>query len=205
MEEYISITKFANKANITRQAVYQRIDKDLSSFVKIIDNKKYISSSALSKFSSRKTTPNDEDCSHYQNLENAYISETFSDWDELEYDGFLPTNKPENDVILPANDLNQDIKTLLNDILDGQQKIIALIEEKDAQINMLQEENKIYKEKASQNEDALVKLLEQAQQLLIHNQLVLDNIFSVKNEKPSTSFEKLKDKIEQTKTKLFNS
>lgn len=94
---------------------------------------------------------------------------------------------------------------LFHDILNSQQEILTLIKEKDTQIKELQEENKIYKEKASQQSDILAQLLEQSQQLLIHNQLVIDKIFSVKNEKPSTTFEKLKDKIEQAKTNLFNS
>lgn len=38
MEGYLTIAEFAKQANITRQAVYQRIEKELLPFVKIIKN-----------------------------------------------------------------------------------------------------------------------------------------------------------------------
>lgn len=38
--DYISIAEAAAKANISRQTLYNRLDKDLTKYVKVIDNKK---------------------------------------------------------------------------------------------------------------------------------------------------------------------
>lgn len=193
MEGYLTIAEFAKQANITRQAVYQRIEKELLPFVKIIDNKKYINSSALIKFTNKKAIEKHEEYITYQdnqntaNIDSSYCEDT--SWIESP----------------PPYVFSEDLNVLLNEMLTNQQEILILIKEKDKQIQELQEENKIYKEKTSQQSDTLARLLEQSQQLLIHNQLVIDKIFSVKNEKSSTTFEKLKDKIEQAKTNLFNS
>ena len=49
-EEYISISEFAKRAGVSRQAVYARLDKDLSSFLVIDNGKKSLNSRALSLF-----------------------------------------------------------------------------------------------------------------------------------------------------------
>ena len=51
MENYLNVKEFAKKANVSPQAIYQRIDKDLSPFVKLKDGKKTISELALKFFS----------------------------------------------------------------------------------------------------------------------------------------------------------
>ena len=56
MSEYITIPAFAERAGVTRQAVYKRIDRDLKTFVKLVDNKKLIDTSALSLFKQTETT-----------------------------------------------------------------------------------------------------------------------------------------------------
>ena len=61
MSEYISIKEFAERAGVSRQAVYSRIDKDLSSFVKVDNGKKTIDSAALRLFSVKSV--NQVDCS----------------------------------------------------------------------------------------------------------------------------------------------
>lgn len=48
---YISIKEFSNRAGVSTQAVYQRLDKDLQSYLKIIDKRKMIEESALELFS----------------------------------------------------------------------------------------------------------------------------------------------------------
>ena len=49
----LSIKEFAKLANISTQAIYQRVDKDLKHFVKIEDGKKTISDEALELFQSK--------------------------------------------------------------------------------------------------------------------------------------------------------
>lgn len=50
MDDYISISEFAKKAGVTRQAVCLRLDKDLQSFVKLDNGKKLIQINALGLF-----------------------------------------------------------------------------------------------------------------------------------------------------------
>jgi len=40
MDKYISIKEFARQIGVSSQAVYQRLDKDLKPFLKVINNKK---------------------------------------------------------------------------------------------------------------------------------------------------------------------
>lgn len=48
--EYVSIAKFAEIAGITKQAVYQRLNKDLTTYVKIDGKVKMVSTAALPLF-----------------------------------------------------------------------------------------------------------------------------------------------------------
>lgn len=50
--KYFSVSKFAEMANVTRQAVYRRIDKDLKEFVVEENGVKKISVNALQLFNS---------------------------------------------------------------------------------------------------------------------------------------------------------
>ena len=47
MSEYLSIKDFADRAGVTTSAVYQRLDKDLKPYLKIVENKKMLDSQAL--------------------------------------------------------------------------------------------------------------------------------------------------------------
>ena len=62
----LSIKDFAKLVNVSTQAIYQRIDKDLKPFVKLVQGKKTISEEALSLFQNKinnqvacKPTPDD--------------------------------------------------------------------------------------------------------------------------------------------------
>lgn len=46
--DYITIAEAAAKANISKQAVYQRLNKDLNKYVKVIDGKKQLHIDCLS-------------------------------------------------------------------------------------------------------------------------------------------------------------
>ena len=52
-DEYLSIKEFSKRANITPQAVYQRLNKDFKPYLKVIDGKKMLNISALSLFDSK--------------------------------------------------------------------------------------------------------------------------------------------------------
>lgn len=46
-KEYISIAEFAERAGVSKQAVYQRLNKSLKAYLKVIDGKKSIDTRAL--------------------------------------------------------------------------------------------------------------------------------------------------------------
>lgn len=49
-EQYITVSDFSKRANVTRQYVYQQLDKKLKEFVKVVDNKKMLNIKALELF-----------------------------------------------------------------------------------------------------------------------------------------------------------
>lgn len=49
-EEYISISEFAKRAGVSKQAVYKRLSTDLSTELKEVENQKMLKVSALSRF-----------------------------------------------------------------------------------------------------------------------------------------------------------
>lgn len=55
-EQYITVSEFSKRANVTRQYVYQQLDKKLKEFVKVVDNKKMLNIKGLELFNQ------EEDC-----------------------------------------------------------------------------------------------------------------------------------------------
>ena len=49
-EQSITVSEFSKRANVTRQYVYQQLDKKLKEFVKVVDNKKMLNIKALELF-----------------------------------------------------------------------------------------------------------------------------------------------------------
>lgn len=49
-KQYLTVAQVAEKAGVTKQAVYQRLNKDLNKYVKVIDNKKMLNISVLNEF-----------------------------------------------------------------------------------------------------------------------------------------------------------
>lgn len=45
--EYISVSEFAKRAGLSKQAIYKRLSTDLTTYVKIVDGRKMLKSSAL--------------------------------------------------------------------------------------------------------------------------------------------------------------
>ena len=56
--EYISIAEFAKRAGVSRQAVYNRLDKDLSSYCQVDNGKKTLNIKALGLFEPEKMSSN---------------------------------------------------------------------------------------------------------------------------------------------------
>ena len=52
-KKYYTVAEFAKKASISKQAVYQSLDKKLNKYVKEVDGKKYIARDAFSVFNSK--------------------------------------------------------------------------------------------------------------------------------------------------------
>lgn len=55
-EEYISIAEFAEKAGVSVQAVYKRLDKDIQPWLKELNGKKVLNIKALEVFKGEKTS-----------------------------------------------------------------------------------------------------------------------------------------------------
>lgn len=56
--KYYSVKEFSEKVELTQQALYVRINKDLAPFVKMIEGKKMISEEALEKFEKKENEQN---------------------------------------------------------------------------------------------------------------------------------------------------
>ena len=54
-EEYISVSEFAKRAGVSRQAIYNRLSSDLSIYYKVVDNKKTLNIKGLELFSVKQT------------------------------------------------------------------------------------------------------------------------------------------------------
>lgn len=82
MNEYLSVKEFAKRAGVSTQAIYQRIEKDLGSFVQEKDGKKTISTAALRLFPNKENNlvvklnaPQKKDGEISNNLLNALLNQ----------------------------------------------------------------------------------------------------------------------------------
>ena len=71
MAEYMAIKDFADRVGVTPSAVYQRLDKDLKPFLKVIEGKKTLDSQALKLYE-------DQDLQLYKTLDDLKQIEEFS-------------------------------------------------------------------------------------------------------------------------------
>lgn len=51
--EYISVSEFAKRAGLSKQAIYKRLSTDLSMYMKVVDGRKMLKSSALEHIKSK--------------------------------------------------------------------------------------------------------------------------------------------------------
>lgn len=103
-DEYISIAEFAKRAGVSRQAIYKRLDGDLSTFIYNDNGKKTLSIRALSFFVN-------------ENDNTVYSSE------------LCATLKKSNEFLLKELDFkNSEIEVLRNENLELTKKLIELSE-----------------------------------------------------------------------------
>lgn len=72
--DYITVAEFAEKAGISKQRVYQLLNKRLKAFVQVVDGKKMLDIKALDEFSVKGGCSNfQEDCSRVEQEENTTL------------------------------------------------------------------------------------------------------------------------------------
>lgn len=113
--EYLTIAEFAERAKISRQAVYSRLNKGLKDFVKIESGKKFVSIKALSLYSDNEVEQEikqdfQENQSTLNNLESTKIIETLNKTIEL---------------LQEQLKIKDEQITELHNLLDQQQKLSA--------------------------------------------------------------------------------
>lgn len=126
INEYITINEFAKRTNISRQAVYKRVDKDLTEYCKVFDNKKMLSIKALELFTSNNCQPVDEKLStNCQSVEQPVDS------------GLQNTLNTVNSTIKLLKEQLQNLYKQLESKDHQIEQLSKQIDEKDKQINQL--------------------------------------------------------------------
>lgn len=73
-KQYITVSEFAERANISKQRVYQLLNKRLREFVKVVDSKKMLDITALKSFKSQEGCSNiQEGCSSIEQEQNSTL------------------------------------------------------------------------------------------------------------------------------------
>lgn len=73
-KQYITVSEFAERANISKQRVYQLLNKRLKEFVKVVDSKKMLNITALESFKSQEGCSNiQEGCSSIEQEQNSTL------------------------------------------------------------------------------------------------------------------------------------
>lgn len=130
-KQYLTVAQVAEKAGVTKQAVYQRLNKDLNKYVKVIDNKKMLNISVLNEF---EVKPVEQ--ANSQELNNDLTS-TLNTLNNV-VDTLKQQLKVKDDQI---KDLNNRLKQALNN------------QSQDNYIMMAQQQNKMLDTVTSPNED----------------------------------------------------
>ena len=154
--KYLTIKELANEVNITTQAIYQRLDKDLKKYLQIIDGKKMINAEAITKVFGQK---NKIDTS---NIENTCKEITNQKPINFASNLQAKENNLQNDLQENKDTLQETIKTLSKQL-----------DEKDKQIKTLQDELNLQNEHVRKQSDRLVNLVEQVNELQRNNQVLL--------------------------------
>ena len=154
--KYLTIKELANEVNITTQAIYQRLDKDLKKYLQIIDGKKMINAEAIIKVFGQKNKINENNIeSTCKPITNQKSINFASDFQPKE-------SKLQSDLQENKDALQETIKTLSKQL-----------DEKDKQIKSLQDELNLQNEHVRKQSDRLVNLIEQVNELQRNNQVLL--------------------------------
>ena len=161
--KYLSIKEFANEVNITTQAIYQRLDKDLKKYLKIIDGKKMINSEAIIKVFGKKSENYKDDIKdNCKVITNKFASDLQEKTNDLQIGLQKRTNNLQSNLQENKNALQETIKALSKQL-----------DEKDRQIKNLQNELNLQNEHVRKQSDRLVSLVEQVNELQRNNQVLL--------------------------------
>lgn len=76
MKEYLTVAEASKELNITKQAVYQRLEKDLKPYLKTLNGVKMISSKAIKSISTDKPEEIQDEASRLKQETNDALKET---------------------------------------------------------------------------------------------------------------------------------
>jgi len=113
MSEYISIADFAERAGVSKQAVYKRVEKDLNQYFKLLDGKKFLHTNALTLFNSNDSTE------AVEQPESSDLKDDMIQQLKLENERLNNQNSQSNDLIKKLQEENSKLTnqliTLSND------------------------------------------------------------------------------------------
>ena len=165
-EKMIGIQDFAQKVGLTRQAIYKRVDGDLSKYTKIVNGKKKISVKAFDEFQNVKNVNFEDDKKMYTNVK----------WDES-----LQNDDTNSEKI---KQMQEELDLWKNKYIELQDKhheeIRELNESKDKIFNELNQ-RLIEANKLNENNQVIIQTLNQ-KQLFLDNKHVFFSWFQ-KNKK----------------------
>lgn len=121
-DKYYTIKEFAQYANVSVQAVYQRVNKDLKNYIIHDNNKMYIKSDALSLFKNNKNKKVIDSNNHNNsNDDNIIINQLYKEID------YLKTNldKANKDI----TELRENNTKLQTELIELSKSLIELTKE----------------------------------------------------------------------------
>lgn len=139
-EQYITVSEFSKRANVTRQYVYQQLDKKLKEFVKVVDNKKMLNIKALELFNQ------EEDC---KVVEQQFSQQLNNQVDSLnkQIESLLEQLKVKDEQIRELNKSVSKTQELLNQEqtlhLAVQQKLLLLEQKQEHQEQPKEEDTQL--------------------------------------------------------------
>lgn len=142
-DEYLTIAEFAKRAGVTRQTVYNRLDKDLKFYTKTIENKKCLDIKALKLFGVEEVDKNKAvtftDLAAYLEKQNLVFSKLI-DALELESENRkidAEIMKKELEIVHKEMEIKDSQIEALNLQIDQEQKLHAMTQQTSASAHNL--------------------------------------------------------------------
>lgn len=136
-EEYLTVKEFADRAGISVQAVYQRLNKDLKPFLKLFKGKKTLNSKGLELFSTTET---------FKAVEQDFKANFKSTLKSLnsQLDAKDKQINDLNERLGQALKLNENQQILLRNEQEKSVLLQHLVEEVEVEIKMIKGKNKSF-------------------------------------------------------------